>query len=272
MASLRSLASPTARVVRGSSTKVIPSVQLVPGDIVLLVTGDIVPADLRLVEAMNCEADESMLTGEAVPVAKSADACFSADKGDVGVGDRVNMAYSSSCITRGRARGIVVATGMHTEIGAIAESLMNSKSRVRKPKVNKHGKITPRAKARAGALTITDNIGYFLGVNKGSPLQRKLSRMAVLLFGIAVVFAVVVMVSSPSISFEQILTIFQAANKFNGTREVVLYAVATGLSIIPASLVVVLTITMAMVRPFIDDCMCWSTANTSFVLRERRVW
>ncbi|CAL1712012.1 unnamed protein product [Somion occarium] len=232
MASLRSLASPTARVIRGSSTKVIPSVQIVPGDIVLLVTGDIIPADLRLIEAMNCEADESMLTGEAVPVAKNAEVCFSSDKekDEVGVGDRINMAYSSSCVTRGRSKGIVVAAGMDTEIGKIAQSLMASSSRVRQPKVNKHGKVTHRAKARAGALTITDNIGYFLGVNKGSPLQRKLSQMAVLLFGIAVVFAIVVM----------------AANDFNGTREVVLYAVATGLCIIPASLVVVLTITMAM--------------------------
>jgi len=181
MASLRSLASPTARVVRDSEAKIIPSVQLVPGDIVILQTGDIVPADLRLIEAMNCEADEAMLTGEAMPVLKNAEAVFSPDseKGEIGVGDRINLAYASSCITRGRAKGVVIATGMFTEIGAIAQSLADGNSRIRQPKMNKHGKVTARAKARAGALTFTDFIGNFLGVNKGSPLQRKLSQLAV---------------------------------------------------------------------------------------------
>lgn len=181
MASLRSLASPTARVIRDSEAKIIPSVQLVPGDIVLLQTGDVVPADLRIFEAMNCEADEAMLTGEAMPVLKSAAAIFSTDteKGEVGVGDRINLAYASSCITRGRAKGVVIATAMFTEIGIIAQSLADGNSRIRQPKVNKHGKVTNRARAQAGALTFTDLIGNFLGVNKGSPLQRKLSQLAV---------------------------------------------------------------------------------------------
>ena len=150
MASLRNLASPSARVIRHSQTKVIPSGELVPGDIVVLVTGDIVPADLRLIETMNFEADESMLTGESLPVLKDAEACFSneSEKADVGVGDRINMAYSSSIITRGRAKGIVVGTGMQTEIGAIAASLMAANSRVRKPKPNKKGKVTNRARAQ----------------------------------------------------------------------------------------------------------------------------
>ncbi|TCD71656.1 Na+ ATPase [Steccherinum ochraceum] len=232
MASLRSLASPSARVIRHSQTRVVPSSELVPGDIVLLVTGDIVPADLRLVEAMNFEADESMLTGESLPVLKDPEASFSSDKEmvEVGVGDRINMAYSSSIITRGRAKGVVVATGMQTEIGAIAASLMASRSKVRKPTPNKKGRVTSRARAKAGALTATDSVGRFLGVNKGSPLQRKLSRLAILLFAIAVVCAIICM----------------AANNFRSNRDIVLYAVATGLSIIPASLVVVLTITMAM--------------------------
>ncbi|KAH8078053.1 sodium transport atpase [Cristinia sonorae] len=232
MASLRNLASPSARVVRHSQSRVISSSELVPGDIVLLVTGDIVPADLRLIETMNFEADESMLTGESLPVLKDADACFSSDKekGEVGVGDRINMAYSSSIITRGRAKGVVVSTGMETEIGAIAASLMAANSKVRKPKPNKKGKVTNRARARAGALTVTDSIGRFLGVNKGSPLQRKLSKMAILLFFIAVICAIICM----------------AANSFRSSRDIILYAVGTGLSIIPASLVVVLTITMAM--------------------------
>jgi P-type Na+/K+ transporter len=87
---------------------------------------------------MNCEADEAMLTGESVPVSKNAEMIFSAEKakqGEIGVGDRSNMAYSTSCITRGRATGIVIGTGLHTEIGAIAQSLAQSESRIRKPKL-----------------------------------------------------------------------------------------------------------------------------------------
>lgn len=182
MASLRSLASPTARVIRDSKEKTVPSDQLVPGDIVILRTGDIIPADLRLIEAMNCEADEAMLTGESVPVPKNADVIFpnGAEKTmEVGVGDRINLAYSSSCITRGRATGVVVATGMLTEIGAIAQSLANASSKTREPKAGEDGRVTRRARARAHALTFTDGIGSFLGVNKGSPLQRKLSQLAV---------------------------------------------------------------------------------------------
>ena len=153
MASLRSLASPSARAIRHSQTTVVPSGDLVPGDVVLLVTGDIVPADMRLVESMNFEADESMLTGESLPVLKDPDVCFSGRNGEkgvteVGVGDRINMAYSSSIITRGRAKGIVVATGMQTEIGAIAASLMSSQSRIRKPRPNRRGKVTHRARAK----------------------------------------------------------------------------------------------------------------------------
>ena len=165
MASLRSLPSPTARVVRDSEAKIVPALQLVPGDIVILQTGDIVPDDLRLTEAMDCEADEAMLTGEAMPVLKNAEAVFSPDseKGEIGVGDHISLAYALSCITRGRTRGVVIATGMFTEIGAIAQSLTDGDSRIRQPKMNKYGKVATRAKARAGTLTFMDFHRKLLG-------------------------------------------------------------------------------------------------------------
>jgi len=100
---------------------------------------------------------------------------------------------------------------------------------VRQVKRNNQGKAGPHRYAQAWSLTTTDAIGRFLGVNVGTPLQKKLSRLAVLLFCVAVVCAIIVL----------------AANDFSNEQEVIIYAVATGLSMIPASLIVVLTITMA---------------------------
>ncbi|KAH0562425.1 hypothetical protein GP486_002885 [Trichoglossum hirsutum] len=176
---------------------------------------------------MNFETDEALLTGESLPVCKDAEATFAID---VGPGDRLNIAYSSSTVSKGRARGVVFATGMETEIGSIATALRAKSSKRRPVKRKPDGSARPHRHAQAWALTVTDAIGRFLGVNVGTPLQQKLSRLAMLLFGIAVVCAVIV----------------EAANKFSGKSEVIIYAVATGLSMIPASLIVVLTIAMAV--------------------------
>src|SRR5579859_966307 len=104
MDSLRQLSSPTGAVLRDGEMESVPSITIVPGDIVSLKTGDVIPADIRLFEGMNFETDEALLTGESLPVSKDVDADYN---NDVGVGDRLNMAYSSSTVTRGRARGIV---------------------------------------------------------------------------------------------------------------------------------------------------------------------
>ncbi|KAJ5201657.1 ATPase P-type K/Mg/Cd/Cu/Zn/Na/Ca/Na/H-transporter [Penicillium cinerascens] len=227
MESLHSLSSPTGTVSRGGQTFAVPSAEIVPGDMIELRTGDTVPADVRLVEAVNFDTDEALLTGESLPVQKECDSIF---KEDTGPGDRLNIAYSSSTVTRGRARGVVVSTGMFTEIGSIALALRASDSKRRPVKRGPNGETKKRWYAKAWTLTGTDAVGRFLGVNIGTPLQRKLSKLACLLFGIAVVFAIVCM----------------AANSFSSSTEVIMYAVATGISMIPACLVVVLTITMAV--------------------------
>jgi P-type Na+/K+ transporter len=180
----------------------------------------------RLIEAVNFETDEALLTGESLPVGKDADAIFEADTGP---GDRLNVAYSSSTVTKGRAHGIVFATGMYTEVGSIATSLQSSNKKIRPVKRKPDGSAKPYQYLQAWALTASDAFGRFLGVNIGTPLQKKLSRLAILLFFVAVIFAIVVL----------------AANYFVSRQEVIIYAVATGLSMIPASLIVVLTITMA---------------------------
>lgn len=226
MDSLRSLSSPTASAVRDGKTVTVPTIEVVPGDLVELKTGDTVPADIRIIEALNFETDEALLTGESLPVNKDGDAVFDEDTGP---GDRLNVAYSSSTVTKGRARGVVFATGMYTEIGSIAMSLRQKGSRVRPVKRKPDGSAKPHRYAQAWSLTAADAVGHFLGVNVGTPLQKKLARLAILLFGVAVVCAIIVL----------------AANSFSNNREVIIYAVATGLSMIPASLTVVLTITMA---------------------------
>jgi Na+-exporting ATPase len=159
-------------------------------------------------------------------VSKDAEAVFDEDTGP---GDRLNVAFSSSTVTKGRARGVVFATGMYTEIGSIAMSLRQKGSRVRPVKRKEDGTAKPHRYAQAWGLTVGDTVGAFLGINVGTPLQKKLARLAILLFGTAVVCAIIVL----------------AANSFSNNREVIIYAVATGLSMIPASLTVVLTITMA---------------------------
>lgn len=158
---------------------------------------------------------------------KESGATFDADTGP---GDRLNIAYSSSTVTRGRARGVAVGTGMQTEIGAIAAALRGGDSKRRPVKRGPEGETKKRWYIQAWTLTTTDAIGRFLGINVGTPLQRKLSKLALGLFGTAVIFAIVV----------------AAANDWRGDTEVIIYAVATGLAMIPACLVVVLTITMAV--------------------------
>ncbi len=117
---LKQLSSPESTVIRDGKRYKVKSSELVVGDIVVLEEGDTIGADLRLIEAVNLKCDESSLTGESVPVEKDANMTFSEG---VAVGDRVNMAYMSTPVSYGRGKGIVVATGMQTEIGKIATAL-----------------------------------------------------------------------------------------------------------------------------------------------------
>lgn len=136
---LQKLTDHASKVVRDGQITVIPAKELVPGDVVLLDTGDFIPADLRVVDAVNLKSQESSLTGESVPVEKNTDVI---EDTEVGVGDRVNMLFSSSLVTYGRGKGIVVATGMETEVGKIAGMLDNTEEQITplQEKLNKLGK------------------------------------------------------------------------------------------------------------------------------------
>ena len=117
---LRNMTAPTARVLRQGEESVVPASELVPGDIVYLEDGCIVPADIRIIEDANMKVQEAALTGESVPSEKDGPTVLPED---APLGDRVNMAYSSSIVMYGNATGIVVGTGMHTEVGKIAGML-----------------------------------------------------------------------------------------------------------------------------------------------------
>lgn len=129
VAALRQMAAPEAQVLRDGQLVTLVASELVPGDVVLLEAGNVVPADLRLLEVEEMQADESALTGESHPVDKQQ---ARLTKTDLPIGDRKNLAFKSSLITRGRGKGVVVATGLDTEIGRIAE-LLRGEARVKTP-------------------------------------------------------------------------------------------------------------------------------------------
>lgn len=120
---LQKLSDHASKVVRDGDVKVIPAKELVPGDLVVLDTGDYIPADLRIVEQANLKTQESSLTGESIPVEKTAEII---KEENIGIGDRKNMLFSSSLVTYGRGKGIVVETGMTTEVGKIAGMIDNT--------------------------------------------------------------------------------------------------------------------------------------------------
>ncbi|PVH97339.1 potassium/sodium eff [Periconia macrospinosa] len=214
--SLKKLTAPDSYVIRGGETIKIKAIDLVPGDIVLLDTGSIIPADLRLIDGMNISTDEAFLTGESEPIEKNSSLVFEDE--DLDLGDRTNLAFSGSKMTRGRGSGIVVATGMKTEVGNIATML-------RQQDVEPEHHSLPQ-KVLAKIVTYTKNI---LGL-KGTPLQVTLSKFALLLFGLAILLAIIVF----------------SASKFQVGGEVLIYGICVAVAVIPESLIAVLTITIAV--------------------------
>lgn len=119
VAALQAMSAPTARVLRDGEPQVIPAREVVPGDILLIEEGDTLPADARVIESISLRVAEAALTGESAPVSKDPQPI----QDDVGIGDQANMLFSSTAVTSGRGRAVVVAIGADTEIGRIAGSL-----------------------------------------------------------------------------------------------------------------------------------------------------
>lgn len=153
MEALRNMSSPTSQVIRDEKRVTIPNNQAVPGDILIFEDGDVIGADCRLFEVFNLETDEALLTGESLPVQKNLDQIGDANQD---LGDRLNMVFASTTVVKGRAKGIVTSTGMKTQIGKIATSLMNVDS------------------------------------NEQTPLQKRLNKMAYYVFLAAIILVIVV--------------------------------------------------------------------------------
>ncbi|KAG6915944.1 hypothetical protein DXG01_009166 [Tephrocybe rancida] len=196
MDSLRQLSSPTAFVIRNGESVPIPAKDVVPGDLVMIKTGDVVSADV---------------------VAKS-EKKFQKEDVDLPIGDRLNLCYSSTVVTKGRGVGIVVSTGMNTQIGLIAKAISGKNS--------SKDTGTPQP-FRKRALA---KISRWLGLSTGTLLQIKLNKLAYLLFGCAIVLIIIVF----------------AVARFKIDESVILYAIASAIAIIPESLIAVLTLTMAV--------------------------
>ncbi|CAK7205570.1 potassium/sodium eff [Sporothrix eucalyptigena] len=234
MDALRTLSSPSATVIRDGHSHVVPNAEVVPGDVVLLRTGDTVPADARLFESVNLACDEQMMTGESLPVDKvthnsildpTTGAVATAEE-TVTDGDRINLAFASTNVSKGRGRGVVIATGMATAVGRIAAAASGKKRKPgRSMNVRKYG---PRKAAMGTARRVGDLILRLIGLEGVTPLQRRLTYMAYLLFLLAVAIALIVF----------------GVHKFELNSEVVLYATSTGIALIPESLSIVLVMTM----------------------------
>jgi magnesium-transporting ATPase (P-type) len=147
--SIRNMLSAESRTLRGGETRMIPAEQLVPGDIVLLESGDKVPADLRLIDVKNFRTEEAALTGESVPADKSTGTLAA----NATVGDRDNMAFSGTTVVSGRATGIVVATGSDTELGRINQ-LLSSVSALETPLLRQIKKFGYSITAVIGVVAI----------------------------------------------------------------------------------------------------------------------
>ena len=175
---LQKMAAPTANVLRDGEEINVPARDLVPGDVVILHTGDRIPADARLLEAVNLQVDEAALTGESVPVEKHIQPVSGTD---LAVGDRKNMVYAGTAVTYGRGKALVVATGMQTEFGKIAQLLQTVKigKTPLQQNLDKVGTVLAR-----GAFVVVAII-VALGLMRGQPF------IEMLIFGIALAVAVV---------------------------------------------------------------------------------
>ncbi|KAH7002205.1 hypothetical protein EDB80DRAFT_578769 [Ilyonectria destructans] len=214
--SLYALSTPKCKVIRDGHSETIKAETLVKGDIVSLATGDVVPADLRLVQGINVSTDEALLTGESVAISKKPEAVFTDP--DMPIGDRTNLVYSGSSVTRGRATGIVISTGMETEVGQIAELLRKTKN-----------DTTGKGPVGTFVFKAYHSIRNILGL-EGTPLQVTLSKFALLLFAFAILLAIIVF----------------SVSKWKIEDEVLLYGICVGVAVIPESLLAVLTVTMAV--------------------------
>lgn len=182
LAALQKMAAPDADIIRDGRRQTVPSRMVVPGDLVILETGNYVPADLRLVESVNLRIEEASLTGESVPVSKEAGAILA---GEASIGDRRNSAFMSTLVTYGRGRGIVTETGMQTEIGKIADLLQSYEAEATPLQV----KLDKLGRQLGIAALAVCGLVFVLGVFRnpaGTPLSETVLDMFIVAVSLAI--------------------------------------------------------------------------------------
>ncbi|KAK9330238.1 hypothetical protein V1520DRAFT_340982 [Lipomyces starkeyi] len=232
MQSLLSLSAPVATVIRDGQLVKIQSQDIVVGDIVTIKVGDVVPADLRIFDGMNIECDEALLTGESLAVAKTPALTF--DDPAIPIGDRTNICYSSSTVTKGRGAGIVVGTGMRTEVGRIAKMLNANQGSIMVASSDDNSSMSSVSSKNSQSYrqhwnkfkySLKNSLGLI-----GTPLQVKLSKFAIVLFAVALILAIIVF----------------SASRWMVDNDVLIYGICVAVAVIPESLIAVLTITLSV--------------------------
>ncbi|WP_119326304.1 cation-translocating P-type ATPase [Companilactobacillus musae] len=179
---LREMSTPEAHVMRDGKITTISSENLVVGDLVLLEAGDIVPADIRLTDSASMKIEESALTGESVPVEKKTEQLLDED---IPLGDRTNMAYMNSNVTYGRGQGIVVGTGMNTEVGHIAGMINRSEENITPLQSN----LNSLGKVLTWLILIIATVIFVVGIlnnNSGLPTNALIIEMLLVAISLAV--------------------------------------------------------------------------------------
>lgn len=210
LAALKKLAAPDAQVIRDGRRQSIPAYELVPGDIVFLEAGNFVPADIRLLEAINLRVEEASLTGESLPVQKNAATVL--DK-HLPLGDRKNTAFMGTLVSYGRGRGVVTSTGMHTQLGLIATMLQSVET-------------------------------------EETPLQRRLDQLGkslsiVALFLVAIVF-IVALINSTDTQELFVRPLGYVQEYATDITEVFIIAISLAIAAVPEGLPAVVTISLAL--------------------------
>lgn len=208
LAALKKLSAPEAQVLRDGRRVMVPSPELVPGDIVFLEAGNFIPADIRLLEAVNLRIEEAALTGESVPVQKDAALRL---EGEIPLGDRKNTAFMGTTVTYGRGKGVIVSTGMGTQLGMIADMLQSMDE-----------EETPLQKR-------LDQLGKLLGI-------------ATLII-CAVVFAVSLFRAADAIGFAEL---FSTQTGLQEVVDLFMIAVSLAIAAVPEGLPAVVTISLAL--------------------------